>query len=683
MEKTVMVKKGFRLILAILLWCILMAHAGFAGPLTLVDDGGNKVQLDGIPQRVVSLVPSATEIIFALGAGDNIAGITHHSSAIRGADAKPVVGGFRSPSLARITAVHPDLIIASKMHEHLLPKLSELCPVLIVETSHMEDAFRHLRLMGTIFSRQETAEKLVAENKEMLSLIAAKVAKIPAKKRKRVMRLMGEKSGRGEIMTPGSDSFQNEMIRAAGGLPPDFGQPGQVIPVTKDQFIDFNPHFLYGCGPNRSATDSVLHQDGWKSVDAVADGSIYNLPCVLTCRASSHLGYFVSWLSSLIYREEFGDPAGEVLKRGIVAQRPVAIDLGFVKEARVATSIVHDFTNKSLIVDFASPRTIVSTLEGQRDNISTVGNHYSPPPCWALNHASGLQELKDENLAALSRDSETASFLFTGADMDNLSIKKESYKDLTVYALVTAGVRGNAVRMSKDTGNYYEPGTINMIFLANMHLTPRAMTRAIISATEGKTAALQDLDIRSSYLPLTSSATGTGTDNIIVVQGDGQTIDNAGGHTKLGELIARAAYAGVVEAINKQNGIVPGRDIFQRLVDRHLSVGQLVTMADDIAPDKKRTCTTMLEQLLLEPEYSGFLEAAMAMSDGDVRENIHDLQLFASWCNAVAGRIAGSEIVELAHYTAPEAMPEPLAMAVDAMLTGVTRSAAFAGENSK
>ena len=93
--------------------------------------------------------------------------------------------------------------------------------------------------------------------------------------------------------------------------------------------------------------------------------------------------------------------------------------------------------------------------------------------------------------------------------------------------------------MAEDIGSWYEPGTINMILLTNMRLTPRGMQRAIISATEAKTAALQDLDIRSSYTPMVNPATGTGTDNIIVVQGAGTRIDNAGGHSKMGELIAR------------------------------------------------------------------------------------------------------------------------------------------------
>jgi len=93
-----------------------------------------------------------------------------------------------------------------------------------------------------------------------------------------------------------------------------------------------------------------------------------------------------------------------------------------------------------------------------------------------------------------------------------------------VYALVTAGVKSNAVRMSADEGRFYEPGTINIILLPNMKLTLRAMARAIISATEAKTAALMDLDIRSSYSSSMHRATGTGTDNIIVVEGKGRIL---------------------------------------------------------------------------------------------------------------------------------------------------------------
>jgi hypothetical protein len=204
-----------------------------------------------------------------------------------------------------------------------------------------------------------------------------------------------------------------------------------------------------------------------------------------------------------------------------------------------------------------------------------------------------------------------------------------------------------------------------------MRLTPRAMTRAIISATEGKTAALQDLDIRSSYQPLNAAATGTGTDNIIVVAGDGPAVDNAGGHCKMGELIARTAYAGVREAIFKQNGIVGGRDIFQRLIDRHLSVSHLVAGSRCECLGETNAFAGRVEQVLLDPRYQGFLEAAMALSDGAERDMVNDFALYETWCLDVAGRIAGRKVERLVDHVSGDAYPVPLSMALNAIFTGV------------
>ena len=429
-------------------------------------------------------------------------------------------------------ALDPDLVIASDFHSQAIGGIDGDVPLLVMNTRRMNDAFRHMSLLGTIFSRREQADALIAKNRKQLDLIARKVAKIPQDRRKRVMRLMGRDS----IMTPGNDSFQNEMIRAAGGIAPDFGKAGSVVPVTQGEWMAFNPQFLYGCGGDRQAAEAFFSNGGWGEVDAVRQHRIYSFPCELTCRNGAHVGDFVSWLASLIYREDFSDAGREVLPRKVIQTRPLTIDLDYVDRANVATSIIQDFPNKSLIVDFKTPRSLVSTLEGQRSGVLTVGNHYSPPPCWALMPMGGLDPLYQCICPVIGKERSSTAFLFTGADMDNLAIKKETFKAMTVYALVTAGVRGNAVRMSTDVGNYYEPGTINMIFLTNMRLTSRAMTRAIISATEGKTAALQDLDIRSSYQPLNAAATGTGTDNIIVVTGDGPVIDNTGGAQQNGRV---------------------------------------------------------------------------------------------------------------------------------------------------
>jgi adenosylcobinamide amidohydrolase len=270
----------------------------------------------------------------------------------------------------------------------------------------------------------------------------------------------------------------------------------------------------------------------------------------------------------------------------------------------------------------------------------------------------------------IGKSMENASFLFTGADMDNLAIGHEKFKDMNVYALVTAGVRGNAVRMSRDEGKYYEPGTINIILLSNMQLTPRAMTRAIIAATEGKTAALLDMDVRSTYLSRIYRATGTGTDNMIVVQGTGTTLENAGGHSKLGELIARAVYAGVQDAVYMQNGLVLQRNVFQRLKERNISLLGLISneMCDCVGTRSEFAAAA--EEILLDPRYAAFLESSLVLSDDYEKGLLKDLSAYENWCQNVAADIAGKEIADMSAFVVQDDLPVVLKMALNAIFNG-------------
>lgn len=655
------------------LWLILIGVGICALPRlqasTLVDDAGRALNTRIAYLNVVSLVPSATEIIVAIGAGDAITGITYHSTSLAGMAEKHLVGGFFSPSLNRIEALGPDLVIVSPIHKDIISHFDSRIPLLTLSPQTLKDAFRHMLLLGEVFHRKVEAKRLVDKNKGQLALIAEKTSRIPLEKKKRVMRLMG----RDAVMTPGRDSFQNEMIRAAGGIPPDFGKSGQIVHVTREEWVDFNPQVLYGCGEDLKSDSPLFARPGWGDVTAVKNKVIITFPCNLTCRAGVHMGDFVSWLSARIYPEEFSDGHQEVLPRKMLRDRPLALPFDYVRKAMICTSTIYDFEHKSLVVEFNRPMGIVSTLDGQRDGVLTVGNHYTPPPCWGMTHSCSVEDLKQSVCSVLKKKPDTAAFLFTGANMDNLAVRTESFRDMKVTGLVTAGVRGNAVRMGRDTGNYYEPGTINMIFLTNMTLSKRAMTRAIISATEGKSAALQDLDIRSSYLPLDAAATGTGTDNIIVVQGHGPPVDNAGGHSKMGELIARAAYRGVREAILRQNGISGGRDVFARLKERKLTVRSLVTGAACECRGGVSALASALEELLLSPEYSGFVETALSLSDAWERHTVGDLTLFTSWCESVAGALAGMPVTIGEKIERPD-IPKPLALALNALITGLQAS---------
>ncbi len=654
----------------------LVALPASAYSFQFVDDGGKTIEITQPPARVVSLVPSITEILHKIGAGDAVKAVTYHDVYPATNAGRQIVGGYFSPSLDVIEAEKPDLIFISDLHEGVKEHFKNSnCLLVELETKSIEDSQKKILLLGKIFNKEKQAQTLVQAINDQLQTIARKVERIPTGKRQRVIRLMG----RNKVMTPGDGSFQNEMIRAAGGIPPQLGRKGAVTPITKEEWIKFNPQVIYGCGGDRKTAKAFFNRPGWKEVDAVKNGRIFYFPCELTCRASTNTGHFVSWLSARIYSNLFSKKEFQISDGKILRTRKISLDLNYVKGARIIYSNINDFLNKTLVIDFSHPMEILSTLEGKRTGIQTAGNHYSPPPCWAIEHQRGLAQSRALIYSVIEVSADTSSFLFTGADMDHLAVIHKQFKDMKVYALVTAGVKSNALRMGKDEGKYYEPGTINIILLSNMKLTPRAMTRAIISATEAKTAALMDLDVRSTVAPRRYQATGTGTDNILVVQGTGTPIKLAGGHSKMGELIARAVYQGVQKAVSKQNKLVAGRNIFQRLQDRHISLYELVSEAQCDCMAKKGQASIALEEVLMMPRYAGFVQAAFALSDNYRRGLIIDLLSYQLWCKTVAEEIAGREIPQFRDLVEAENMPVPLKMSLNALLNGIS----FRAESSK
>ena len=227
--------------------------------------------------------------------------------------------------------------------------------------------------------------------------------------------------------------------------------------------------------------------------------------------------------------------------------------------ARIIYYTCEGFEVKTLLVYLGEKHRVLSTRDGLRE-VSFIANHYNPRPLWDEMHGD-YQGFENRLPYILGIHPGEISLLTTGADMDNLAVCERSYQEFMMCCLTTAGVKNNAQRMGVDEAGSVErdgkfenlSGTINIILLTNATLSDGAMARAIITATEAKTAALQDMDIRSTYTP-ENMATGTGTDNIIVVSGKGPLIGYTGGHTKMGELIGMAIKHAVAEAVKRQEG---------------------------------------------------------------------------------------------------------------------------------
>jgi adenosylcobinamide amidohydrolase len=351
--------------------------------------------------------------------------------------------------------------------------------------------------------------------------------------------------------------------------------------------------------------------------------------------------------------------------------RDIRVDQESITACRVMRVPYMGFDHKTLVVDFDRPMTILSTLEGWRNGIRSVGNHYAPLDFWAIGHGDDLPRLQADIPMILGKRPDQTGFLFTGADMDHLSVQTRQHGDMRVSALVTAGVRHNAQRSGRDTGDFEEPGTINILLISNRFLTPRCMSRALITATEAKTACLQDLDIRSSYSGIRHQATGTGTDNIIVVQGHGPSADNSGGHSKLGELIARAVEAGVRESILQQNGLKTGRDMLHRLEERRVDIRSLFEQIERQTGCRADEMSYAFEQVLEDRAYAGFLAAAFSVSDAFEAGLVPDLRMFEKWCAGVASAISGKPVERVPELSSTRELPHVIRHALDALFVGI------------
>jgi len=220
------------------------------------------------------------------------------------------------------------------------------------------------------------------------------------------------------------------------------------------------------------------------------------------------------------------------------------------------------FEARTALVVFPRPRAVLSTRHGYR-LVRAAALHGAPPGAWPFISRFGVATYEKAVMASALKKFEIgpdrAVLLSTAADPRCLAVVTRKYGWLTVTALVTAGAGSNAMRAGTDYGDWIDgkrvprrpPGTINVLLIVSVDLTPAAMARLIITVTEAKSAALQDLGIRSSFTP-GALATGTGTDEVIVVAGRGHRQRLAGGHTKLGELAARATHQAVLRALIRQ-----------------------------------------------------------------------------------------------------------------------------------
>lgn len=568
---------------------------------------------------VVSLCPEATQLIVGLGAGSSLAGVSQRSQGLPGLPEAVQVLGWWSPEAKAVMALKPSLVIVDPEQSAIAKALRPKAPLLVFRARGLDRLGGLVADLGRrVGADAQRIERVVAGIKREAEILKHKAELIRPDQRRRTVVVLGVADQGRSLVVAGPGSWSHHLLAAAGATPvPKKGAAAQKI--SPAQWQRLNPQALAVCSDLKPLLAPLLASSDWREVEALAAHRVRHFPRRVLTHPSPRAAVAGQWLATGVYPDLLIKPPYMLGPNRPEDQRPVEIALGHVAGAFVSRERIDDFRHATLQLRLKQPQQVLSTLEGPLPGIRVVGNHYLPPPAWNLGHGGGLAGLKALVCGVTGLEPATSALLYTGVDMKNLVIQRASESGLEAVALVTAGVMSNAMRMGRDQGLYLEPGTINIIVLTNRRLSPRAMARALITVTEAKAGALEDLDIRSAYGPVAFAATGTGTDNIIIVEGRGARAELTGGHSKLGELMARAVRRGVTEAIARCNGITANRSVITRLHERRLAPGDVHRAAQAQGRDDGLALARRMEARLLTAQGAALAARALAVADAEQR----------------------------------------------------------------
>jgi len=279
-------------------------------PITIVDNLGREVEIGELPQRIVSLAPSNTEILFALGLEDMVVGVTDYCDYPEAAKGKPRVAGYTGPDMEKLVSLEPDLILAEAIHEKtVLPAMEKLgMKVIIMSAESIDIVLDSIALVGQINGKSGLATQLVDGLTQRIESITAKTEALTLEERPRVLYVCWHDP----IWTMGSGTFIDDLIWKAGGVnifTDDF-EKSRV--VSLESVIAKNPQVIIISGMDTvkdQIYNSIMKETRLKGVDAMINDHIYQISDAdLIERPGPRVVDGLEEVAELFHPQMFGSP---------------------------------------------------------------------------------------------------------------------------------------------------------------------------------------------------------------------------------------------------------------------------------------------------------------------------------------------------------------------------------------
>jgi iron complex transport system substrate-binding protein len=271
-------------------------------PRTFVDDLGRKLYLAKAPNRIVSLAPSVTEMLFALGAGAQVVAVTDFCNYPPEAREKSRIGGLK-PSIEAIIAMRPDLVLVPHafLDPAVLAKLDELkIATYVLDAKSLEDILNQLTQLGRLLNRSADAGQLVAALRQRIRAVRDRTQDLP---RPRVFYVLNSNP----LMTVGQSSFIHQLLEAAGAsnVGATSSQPSPRISI--EEVLAQNPDILmFPVGSTEGIPESERRQwERWSQLTAVREHRLYQIDSELIDRPGPRIVEGLERLARQFHPEAF------------------------------------------------------------------------------------------------------------------------------------------------------------------------------------------------------------------------------------------------------------------------------------------------------------------------------------------------------------------------------------------
>ncbi len=298
-----------------ILLVFLLALAIFSGTalgwtqVTITDDSGFESIIETQPETIVSLAPTNTEIIFALGLGDKVVGVTEYCNYPEEALIKQTVGGYSTINVEKIVAADPDIIFANpKNGQENIDSLRQLgYTVIVIQSYSVDGTYDAIRMIGTCTGTTAEAESIISDMKIRIQAITDKLEGVTEKPT--VMHAMSVES----FWVSGSNTFQNELITLAGGTNAFADVKGWGV-ITLEKLLMTDPEIILvdsgskmGTTGENTLQKAFLTEQRLSSITAVKNKDVYVMDSDTFDRGGPRIVISLEQLAQILHPEIFGE----------------------------------------------------------------------------------------------------------------------------------------------------------------------------------------------------------------------------------------------------------------------------------------------------------------------------------------------------------------------------------------